>query len=270
MTVAVPAGEVMAVAAREVGTRESPPGSNRGPRVGEYQASTSLGGTGWPWCAAFVTWVLARAGVETSWCSASTWLMWSAARDRGLTITAPVPGCVIIWPGVHVGLVDAVHGNGTVSTIEGNSGDMVARRTRSVTAPVWDSAAGRWVEPRFIMPAGVVASPARRLYWLEDRVARRRLRVVGPWRTRVMADRARARLSPEWQRRAVVKRRGDGRFVIAIGLPAVRGPWHREADRDRARVKLEAALGRRLRPYSTPAGGVRGPAGAADEMGKTT
>ena len=44
------------IARREVGVVESPPGSNTGKRVLDYQRATSLEGTGWAWCAAFVCW----------------------------------------------------------------------------------------------------------------------------------------------------------------------------------------------------------------------
>lgn len=47
------------IARAEVGTREEGT-SNSGPRVRQYQAATSLGGTGWPWCAALVCWCIRK------------------------------------------------------------------------------------------------------------------------------------------------------------------------------------------------------------------
>lgn len=44
------------IARKEVGVVEVPRNSNTGKRVREYQAATNLGGTGWPYCAAFVCW----------------------------------------------------------------------------------------------------------------------------------------------------------------------------------------------------------------------
>lgn len=48
------------VALAEVGVKEIGY-TNTGKRVEEYQATTSLGGTGWPWCAAFVCWCVKKA-----------------------------------------------------------------------------------------------------------------------------------------------------------------------------------------------------------------
>lgn len=48
------------IAGAEVGTVEA--GRNTGKQVREYQATTDLGGTGWPWCAAFVCWCILQWG----------------------------------------------------------------------------------------------------------------------------------------------------------------------------------------------------------------
>ena len=50
------------IAKREVGVVEAPAHSNSGKRVKEYQSATNLGGTGWPWCAAFVCWCIREWG----------------------------------------------------------------------------------------------------------------------------------------------------------------------------------------------------------------
>ena len=50
------------IARGEIGTVESPANSNSGPRVRGYQLATNLGGTGWPWCAAFVCWCIREWG----------------------------------------------------------------------------------------------------------------------------------------------------------------------------------------------------------------
>ena len=49
------------IAHAEIGTVETPPGSNKGKRVREYQSTCTLAEetpTGWPWCAAFVCWCI--------------------------------------------------------------------------------------------------------------------------------------------------------------------------------------------------------------------
>lgn len=48
--------ELIDVARSQVGVREH--GRNTGKSVRMYQAATNLNGTGWPWCAAFVCWVI--------------------------------------------------------------------------------------------------------------------------------------------------------------------------------------------------------------------
>lgn len=51
------AAKLVEIAKNEVGVREIG-GNNRGPRVREYQTATWLEPGPWPWCAAFVCWVV--------------------------------------------------------------------------------------------------------------------------------------------------------------------------------------------------------------------
>ena len=39
------------------------------------------------------------------------------------------PGNLIVWGGEHIGIVESVDPDGSVHTIEGNSGDAVTRHT---------------------------------------------------------------------------------------------------------------------------------------------
>jgi hypothetical protein len=89
------AEQVLDVAESQIGTGEAPPGSNMGTRLQAYQGSTTLGGTGWPWCAAFVSWVWQEAGFDRDLvhrialpCTA---VMCSMARAEDLVYT-PRPG----------------------------------------------------------------------------------------------------------------------------------------------------------------------------------
>lgn len=53
----------------QVGTKESPPNSNKGPRISEWQKETARGGSwlvGAPWCGVFVENACRRAGVKTT------------------------------------------------------------------------------------------------------------------------------------------------------------------------------------------------------------
>ena len=149
------AEKVVEIAEDELGVTEVPLGSNRGPRVQQYQQSTILGGTGWAWCAAFVEWVWEKAGLEDHPANPSTFWFCKRAESRG-EFGPPRVGGAIIWCGTHVGLVVAV-GDGIVHTIEGNSGDRVTRRVRSISGA------------RFINPKGLgAADPSEVRYWLED------------------------------------------------------------------------------------------------------
>lgn len=53
---------ILKVASAEIGVTEHPAGSNSGPRVSQYQATT--GAFRAPWCASFVNWVLWQVGIK--------------------------------------------------------------------------------------------------------------------------------------------------------------------------------------------------------------
>ena len=96
-----------------------------------------------PWCAIFVSWVAEQCGfiqpgIVPKFASTSVGVQWFQSRGlwqpRGYT---PAPGDLIFfdWTGNgspdHVGIVERVEG-GVVYTIEGNSNDMVRRRTHQL------------------------------------------------------------------------------------------------------------------------------------------
>ncbi len=129
--------------------KEYPPGSNSGPRVREYQAATNLGGTGWPWCAAFVCWCYKQAGKALPYPTASVGLFEAWAVKQGDMVKRPFRGDIVCyrfdadnWPD-HMGIVERVLAlprfgkPWLVRTIEGNTafgndanGGEVQRRTR--------------------------------------------------------------------------------------------------------------------------------------------
>lgn len=141
------------IAQGEVGVKEDPAGSNTGPRVRQYQAATSLKGTGWPWCMAFVCWCYKQAGKPLPYPSASVGLFLEWAKKVGDVVpnNRPFRGDLVCyrwgsdnWPD-HVGIVERVLAVrwrsrdfvGFVRTIEGNTafgndanGGQVQRRTR--------------------------------------------------------------------------------------------------------------------------------------------
>lgn len=66
-----------AVAIAEIGVKEIG-SSNTGKRVQQYQDSTSLGGTGWYWCAAYICWCVQQAIV-----------LWEKEHGTNVTFNRP-------------------------------------------------------------------------------------------------------------------------------------------------------------------------------------
>jgi len=137
---------VLHLAAAELGYREQPPGSNR-TKYGAW-----YGADGQPWCAMFVSWVLAQAGIILPIQNARGFAFCPYGvnwfKKNGLWHTSnPQPGDVVFfdwYPGTarsgawHVGFVESVRADGTLVTIEGNTsvasndnGGQVMRRSRS-------------------------------------------------------------------------------------------------------------------------------------------
>lgn len=145
-------------AAAEVGVMETPPGSNRGPRVSEYLAAVGLE-PGFAWCAAFVYWCFRQAAKSQSVANpairtAGVLDMWNRAVAGGFhTVTASDaaenpgllrPGMVFVFSTGggfgHTGFVAGINGF-RIETIEGNTdvsgsrnGIGVFRRSRSISS----------------------------------------------------------------------------------------------------------------------------------------
>jgi hypothetical protein len=129
------AARMLQIASAEVGQAEQPPGSNDSPRITQYRTATAGSGVG-PWCAYFTSWVANQAGVPVGEAgqgfgavqSVAEWAQrtgrWTAAGAG-----APQPGDLIVWGSRHIGIVESVAADGSISTIEGNSSDRVSRRT---------------------------------------------------------------------------------------------------------------------------------------------
>ena len=108
--------QVLAVAQGELGTAESPAGSNR-TKYGLW-----YGLDGQPWCMMFVQWCFARAGkplpYRTASCSAL--LRWYREHQRERIAAGPAPGDIVIYRFGHTGIVESAS-DGTVTAIEGNT-----------------------------------------------------------------------------------------------------------------------------------------------------
>ena len=246
-----PNERVVATAARYVGVRENPMGSNRGPLIDKWERYWGMQAE--PWCGMFASAVLREAGV-TDVSHPATAIICSKGREKGWVTNRPVPGALIVWCGTHVEILVSEVSPSVWNTIGGNTSDSVARRVRSLEG------ATLVVSPelRHAQPS------ASRAYYLEDPKVTPKL--YGPWRTKAGREKAIKSLSPANQRLARRVRVG-GKYGFTIGR-RVYGPWLDKDGRNKAALVLERRLGRQLRPFSR----VRtttGQAAAPEALGNT-
>lgn len=119
----------------QVGKGEQPPGSNTGAFVEFCQRATWLGGTGWPWCRAFVLRARIEGGDRPEDGSAGAWDALRRAQRRGQALTPrqwhlAVPGDeVILSEGAGhacmLRFMSTVGGQLVANTVDGNWGDKV-------------------------------------------------------------------------------------------------------------------------------------------------
>lgn len=143
------ARRIVELAAAEIGVREVPRNSNRGSRVEEYQRATWLNGTGWPWCAAFLCWLVRELEKDFDLpfarpLTAGAWDFERWARDEGVKLFKPRSeiraGDIVVFTFSHIGLAAEDESAGRVITIEGNTdssgsreGGGVYRKTRATS-----------------------------------------------------------------------------------------------------------------------------------------
>lgn len=133
---------LLRIAAAELGTKESPAGSNKV----KYSSWYGLVG---PWCVMFVQWCCSQAGVKLPARTASCGSLMNAAKNSNMWVTCGyLPGDVVIYdfPGGattdHCGIVESVKGNyivaieGNTSTGDDSNGGEVMRRTRPLSQVV--------------------------------------------------------------------------------------------------------------------------------------
>ena len=118
----------------EIGVTEDPPGSNESAAHLRTAGHGRAPGPG-PWCAYFVSWAAREAGVPIGDSGQGYGLVddvWAWGERSGKATPAasgpPQPGDLIVWD-EHIGVVESVAADGTITTIEGNSSNSVARRT---------------------------------------------------------------------------------------------------------------------------------------------
>jgi len=112
--------EVAAIGESQLGVMESPIGSNWGPKVKEYLATTGIEYPA-PWCAAFVQWCLAQKGQKgagayvPSWDKANFRVTSPARNDFGLVWFSSMNRYA------HIYIVTGRPSPRSISTIEGNT-----------------------------------------------------------------------------------------------------------------------------------------------------
>ena len=137
---------VLAIAASQIGVAETPGTPNRGPIVDAYRGSATSSAGDWmqPWCASFVSWTFNQAGAPLVDHDGDTWSArigdWARQVDRYRDPEwTPAPGDVVLfrfdhgadrWAN-HVGIVESIAPDGTLTTIEGNVRDAVRQLNRS-------------------------------------------------------------------------------------------------------------------------------------------
>ena len=130
--------EIVRIAKAEVGVREVG-NTNCGIRVNEYKAATWLNPKkGWPWCAAFVCWVIREALVSSGTKETKTFKRprtagawdfenWSIAQDSTTWMRRDpagdiMPGDIVMFTFSHIGIaVSEPDEKGNVTVAEGNT-----------------------------------------------------------------------------------------------------------------------------------------------------
>jgi hypothetical protein len=138
--------KMVSLAREEIGVSEVD-GSNCGPRVDEYKAATWLDpDKGWPWCAAFICWLVREAieGEDIKFKrprTAGAWDFenWAKQQDgKGVDLRKPSnedikAGDIVVFTFSHIGLaVKDIDSSGYVVTIEGNTNGAGSREGGSV------------------------------------------------------------------------------------------------------------------------------------------
>jgi hypothetical protein len=134
-------GQMVAIAERQLGQAEQPPGSNESPAITQYRTATAGAIPGAPWCAYFASWVAQQAGAPLGASGqglGSVSEIWSWAQGVGRALpngpgVVPRPGDLIVFGDEHVGIVRGVLPDGRIQTIEGNYESKVAANIRSPT-----------------------------------------------------------------------------------------------------------------------------------------
>lgn len=135
------ADKILAMARSQIGTTETPSGSNRVKYNTDYYG-VEVSGDAYEWCCVFVWWVFNKCelshlfygGEKTAYCP--TAVNWFKSNGKWVT-KGYMPGDVIFFDyngdgsADHVGIVESVNGN-NVTCIEGNCFHSVSRIDRNI------------------------------------------------------------------------------------------------------------------------------------------
>lgn len=135
------ASAIVNLARTQIGTKESPMGSNNVKYNTSYYGR-AVSGSAYPWCCAFIWWIFKEAGMsslfyggqKTAYCpTAVNWF-----KNKGQWVTKDYRAGDIVFfdyngDGLadHVGIVESVESSNRLITIEGNYSDSVQRVSRS-------------------------------------------------------------------------------------------------------------------------------------------
>lgn len=145
----ITADEIIALAKKQVGVKESPAGSNNVKYNTAYYGK-AVKGSAYPWCCAFIWWLFMKLdasklfynGKKTAYCPAV--VSWAKSKKIWKKNTEGKKGDLVLfnWRGgstaEHIGIVIKKNSDGTYQTIEGNTsvssndnGGTVMIRTRN-------------------------------------------------------------------------------------------------------------------------------------------
>lgn len=145
------AEKIVELAKKEIGVEEVN-GTNTGPRVNEYKSATNLPPKeAWPWCAAFICFIVKKAMEECEHdrpytfkrpTTAGAWDLenWSLMQDDSTQTKKPargqiMPGDIVIFTFSHVGFATTQpDSNGMFGTVEGNTDQAGSREGGGVFA----------------------------------------------------------------------------------------------------------------------------------------
>lgn len=139
--------EILKIAVKEIGTKESPANSNN-VKYNTWYYGKSVNGSAYPWCAAFICWLFNEIGAsklfcggkKTAYCPTIENYYKSIGKYYGKTEGKAGDLCLMDFGkgrASHIGIVESKNADGSYVIIEGNTstasndnGGTVMRRTR--------------------------------------------------------------------------------------------------------------------------------------------